>query len=117
VGRGLNERLDRWGAEKLDDLVAIVVWAPADQLLWALVIHDPDLERDIVLLTNLSIRSSLDARTVYTTWRHRPQIEHTYHFDQEDGLQIEDIQVRTVERMRRVFILVLLAALFVHFVD
>jgi hypothetical protein len=140
-----NERLDRWEAEKLDDLVASVAWvcemqtsftharrvrtvrvklawfmlrlSSADQPLWALVIHDPDRERDLVLLTNLPIRSSLEARSVYTTWRHRPQVEHTYRFDQEDGLQVEDMQVRTLERMRRVFILVLLAALFVHFID
>ena len=54
---------------------------------------------------------------VYAEWRHRPQIEHTYRFDQEDGLGVEDIQVQTLERMRRIFVLVLLAALFVYFID
>ena len=47
-------------------------------------------------------------------WRRRPQIEHTYRFDQEDGLDIEDMRVRTPERMRRVFVLVLLATLFIY---
>jgi len=140
-----NERLDRWESEKLADLAASAAWvceiqasftharrtrtvtvklawfmirlAPTDPPLWVLVIHDPDREREIALLTNISIHSSLDARSVYTTWRHRPQVEHTYRFDQEDGLHIEDIQVRTLERMRRVFVLVLLAALFVLFID
>ena len=51
---------------------------------------------------------------MYTQWRCRPRIEHTYRFDQEQGLDVEDIRVQTVERMRRVFVLVLLAALFVY---
>jgi len=45
---------------------------------------------------------------VYTEWRYRAQIEHTYRFDQEDGLDVEDVRVRTLERMRRVFALTLL---------
>jgi len=107
------------------------------QALWALVAHDSDLDRDVVLLTNMSIRSAHDAQTVYTEWRYRPRVEHTirsahdaqtvytewryrprvehtYRFDQEDGLDIEDIRVQTLERMRRIFVLVLLAALFVY---
>ena len=51
---------------------------------------------------------------MYTQWRFRPQIEHTYRFDQEDGLDVEDIRVQTLERMRRIFVLVLLAALFMY---
>jgi hypothetical protein len=51
---------------------------------------------------------------VYTEWRFRPQIEHTYRFDQEDGLDVEDVRVQTMERMRRIFVLILLAALFVY---
>ena len=38
----------------------------------------------------------------------------SYRFDQEQGLDVEDMRVQTVERMRRVFVLVLLAALFVY---
>ena len=81
-----------------------------------LVAHDPDLERDVVLITNVPIRGPHDAQMVYTEWRYRPRIEHTYRFDQERGLDVEDMQVRTLERMRRLFVLILLAALFVYFV-
>jgi hypothetical protein len=84
---------------------------------WILVAHDPDLERDVVLITNIPICTAHDAQTVYTKWRYRPQVEHTYRFDQEDGLDVEDMRVRTLERMRRVFVLVLLAALFVYHID
>jgi hypothetical protein len=86
------------------------------QEIWALIIRDPDLERAIVLLTNMPICCAEDARLVYTEWRHRPRIEHLYRFDQEAGLDIEDMRVQTIERMRRVFVLVLLAALVVYHV-
>jgi len=86
--------------------------------LWVLVAHDPDLDpgalRALVLLTNVPIRSAIDAQTVYTDWRHRPQIEHAYRFEQEDGLDVEDMRVRKLERMRRLFLLVLVAAMFVY---
>jgi hypothetical protein len=139
-----NPWLDRWESELLEDLTATVPlpltlraaftharqvrvvdiqmgWLKirlpdTGQVLWALVAHDTDLDRDVVLLTNMPIRSAHDAQTVYTEWRHRPQVEHTYRFDQEDGLDIEDVRVQTLERMRRVFVLVLLAALFVYHV-
>ena len=76
--------------------------------------HDAELDRDLVLVTNVPNRSAHDAQTVCTEWRYRPQIEHTYRFDQEDGLDIEDVRVQILERMRRIFVLVLLAALFVY---
>jgi hypothetical protein len=137
-----NDRLDRWEEERLDDLITTVplshklrvaftharrvrvvdrelgwlkIHLPQTrQVLWALVAHDPRAGRDLVLMTNLPIHSAADARTVYSEWRHRPQIEHTYRFDQEDGLDVEDMRVQTMERMRRIFVLVLLAALFVY---
>jgi len=137
-----NDRLDRWEEELLDDLVATVPlplelevafrharkvsvvkktlgWLKirlptTQQVLWALVVHDPNLDSDVVLITNVPIETAHDAQMVLTEWRYRPQIEHTYRFDQEDGLDVEDMRVRTVERMRRVFVLVLLAALFVY---
>ena len=84
------------------------------QVLWALVAHDPDYDHDLVLLTNIPVHTAAQAQAVYTEWRYRPQIEHTYRFDQEDGLDVEDMRVQTVERMRRLFVMVLLAALFVH---
>jgi len=137
-----NDRLDRWEKELLDDLTAsvplplkfrvtftharkvrkvdielgwLMIRLPETrQVLWALVAHDPDYNRDLVLLTNLPIHTAADAKTVYCEWRYRPQIEHTYRFDQEDGLNVEDVRVQTLERMRRIFVMVLLAALFVY---
>lgn len=137
-----NNRLDRWEEELLDDLTATVPlslklrvaftharrvrvvdrelgWLKirlpqTQQVLWALVAHDPRSGHDLVLLTNMPIHSAADAKAAYTEWRHRPQIEHTYRFDQEDGLDVEDMRVQTMERMRRIFVLVLLAALFVY---
>jgi hypothetical protein len=137
-----NDRLDRWEEELLDDLTATVPlvlrlqvaftharkvrvaeiglgWLTiripgTEETLWALVAHDAELDRDLVLITNVPIHTTRDAETVYTEWRFRPQIEHTYRFDQEDGLEIEDVRVQTMERMRRIFVLILLAALFVY---
>jgi hypothetical protein len=140
-----NDRLDRWEEELLDDLTASVPlplklrvtftharkvrrvdialgWLMirllnTKQVLWALVAHDPDYNRDLVLLTNIPVHTEAQAEAVYTEWRYRPLIEHTYRFDQEDGLDVEDMRVQTLERMRRLFVLVLLAALFVYHVD
>ncbi len=137
-----NDRLDLWEEELLNDLTATVPlslklrvaftharrvrvvdrelgWLKirlpqTRQVLWALVAHDPRSGHDIVLLTNMPIHSAADARTVYTEWRHRPQTEHTYRFDQEDGPDVEDMRVQTLERMRRIFVLVLLVALLVY---
>ncbi len=139
-----NDRLDRWEEELLDDVTVSVPlplkfrvaftharkvrrvdielgWLmlrlpETHQLLWALVAHDPDLDRDVVLLTSLPIHTAAHAKAVYIEWRYRPQIEHTYRFDQEDGLDVEDMRVQTLERMRRLFVMVLLAALFVYHV-
>ena len=137
-----NERLDRWEEELLDDLTSTVPlplklrvaftharkvrvvemalgWLKirlpeTQQVLWVLVAHDPDFDRDLVLITNVPIHTARDAQTVYTEWRYRPRIEHTYRFDQEDGLDVEDVRVQSLERMRRIFVLLLLAALFVY---
>jgi hypothetical protein len=137
-----NERLDRWEEELLDDLTATVplplklrvaftharkvrvaeielgwlkVRIPGkQQILWALVAYESKLDRTLVLITNIPIHTAHDAEVVYTEWRYRPQIEHTYRFDQEDGLDVEDVRVQTMERMRRVFILIMIAALFVY---
>jgi hypothetical protein len=46
-----------------------------------------------------------------------PSHEHTYRFDQEDGLDVEDMRVQTLERMRRGLVRVLLAALFVRYIN
>ena len=140
-----NPRLQRWENELLFDLVASVPfefeqdvlftharrercvrlslgWLElrvphTTQRLWALVIHDPADEDDLVLLTNVPLTNDRIVRQVYGDWRQRGQIEHGYRFDQEQGLDVEDLRVSTLERMRRLFILVLLAAQFVCYLD
>lgn len=138
-----NDRLDRWELESLGDLADTVPfpcrwrvaftharttrwtelsvgWFPIrlpgqeEWLLWVLVADDPDLDRQLILITNVPIEDEKVALALYTDWRDRPQIEHTYRFDQERGLDVEDICVHTLERMRRLFVLVLMAALFVY---
>jgi hypothetical protein len=85
--------------------------------LWLLAIHDPDLDRDYGLLTNRPIATAADAQAVFVTWRYRPDIEHTYRLDQEAGLDVEDLRVHTLEHMRRVFLMVLVAAAFLYHLD
>jgi len=85
--------------------------------LWLLAIHDPDLDRDIGLLTNRPVLSPADAQAVFVTWRFRPDIEHTYRLDQEAGLDVEDLRVHTLEHMRRIFLMVLAAAAFLYYLD
>lgn len=88
------------------------------QPLWVLVAEDQDeqgKERTLALLTNLPIHTMQEAQQVYSDWRLRGRIEHGYRFDQEQGLDVENMRVRTLERMRRLFVLVLLAAQFVFY--
>ncbi len=92
----------------------------AEAHLWVLVCEDTDeadggKARVLVLLTNVPIHSMGDAQEVYSDWRMRGRIEAGYRFDQEPGLDVEDMRVRTIERMRRLFVLVLLAAQFVFY--
>jgi hypothetical protein len=140
-----NERLDRWETEALQDLVDVVphqvtfqvlfthagqthldtvhfgwfkIRIPgATQPLWILVADDITLNRQLVLITNIPLTSVLIVQQVYNDWRLRTRIEHGYRFDQEQGLDVEDMRVHTVERMRRLFALVLLAAQLVFVVS
>jgi hypothetical protein len=87
------------------------------QALWVLVVHSPNRDRDLLLITNVPLTSQRVMREVYEDWRLRSRIEHGYRFDQEQGLDLEDLRVQTLERMRRLFVLVLLAAQFVFFIN
>lgn len=86
------------------------------QELWAVVAEEYDQEdqavRTLVLLTNVPVTTETEARAVYEGWRLRGRIEHGYRFDQEPGLDVEDMRVQTLARMQRLFALVLLAAQF-----
>lgn len=133
-----NQRLDRWETEALKDLVAVVPYQATFQVLfthagqthldtvqfgwfeirlpgttqslWILVADDLTLNRQLVLITNVPLVSVQMAQSVYNDWRLRTRIEHGYRFDQEQGLDVEDMRLHTVDRMRRLFALVLLAA-------
>jgi len=133
-----NDRLDRWETEKLQDLTESVPHQVAFQVLfkhagetrldtihfgwfkiripgtqkplWILVADDETLNRQLVLITNVPLTSVFAVQQVYNDWRLRTRIEHGYRFDQEQGLDVEDMRVQTVERMRRLFAIVLMAA-------
>jgi hypothetical protein len=134
-----NERLDRWEREVLRDLTDSVPYQATFQVLfqhagqsrldtvqlgwfqvrlperpqqslWILVIDDADMDRQLVLITNVTLLSVPVVQQVYNDWRLRSRIEHGYRFDQEQGLDVEDMRVRTLERMRRLFAMVLLSA-------
>ena len=133
-----NDRLDCWETEKLQDLVESVphqvtfqvlfkhagetrldtvhfgwfkVRIPGTQEpLWILVADDETLDRQLVLITNIPLTTIPAIQQVYNDWRLRTRIEHGYRFDQEQGLDVEDMRVQTVERMRRLFAIVLMAA-------
>jgi len=89
--------------------------------LWLLVAEtldadeeeDTEEERLLGLLTNIPITDMNTAQQVYQNWRLRGRIEHGYRFDQEAGLDIEQLMVRSLDRMQRLFVLVLWA---MHFV-
>lgn len=87
------------------------------QRLWAVVAEEYDAAdqavRRLVVLTNVAVRQDAEARAVYEDWRLRSRIEHGYRFDQEQGLDVEDMRVRTLARMQRWFAVVLVAAQFV----
>lgn len=133
-----NDRLDRWETEKLKDLVDNVPYQVTfqvlfthagetrydtlqfgwfkiripntDRPLWILVADDQTLDRQLVLITNVPLTSVSVVQQVYNDWRLRTRIEHGYRFDQEQGLDVEDMRVQTVERMKRLFAMVLLSA-------
>ena len=136
-----NGRLHRWETEHLQGLVDCVPWQvtyqvafqharrtyltdlkmgwfrirlpDSHQILWVLVTEDHLHPHALTLLTNIPIRCVAIAQQIYADWRLRGRIEHGYRFDQEQGLDLEDLRVRTLERMRRIFALVLAAAQFV----
>ena len=133
-----NPRLDRWECKVLRDLVDTVPFEASfevafkhvgrvglatvelgwlkirlpdsQQVLWVLVAEDSTEERTLVLLTNILLENLQTVKQVYADWRLRGRIEHDYRFDQEQGLDVEDMRAHSLERMRRLFILVLVTA-------
>ena len=139
-----NPRRNRWEREKLFDLVATipfefeqqVVFTHArkirrvrtgfgwlqirlrdtPQVLGVLVAHSFDDDHDLILLTNVPLKKASQVRQVYRDWRLRGKIEQGYRFEQEEGLDVGDLRVTTLERMRRLFVFVLLAAQYVSYI-
>ena len=140
-----NARLDRWETEILQDLTDTVLYQATFQVLfkhagrtrldtvdfgwfqirlpdhrlqtlWVLVADDPNFEHPLVLITNVPLETLPIVQHVYNDWRLRGRIEHGYRFDQEQGLDVEDMRVRTLDRMRRLFAIVLLSAQIVFFI-
>jgi hypothetical protein len=134
-----NGRFDRWETESLRDLTDTVLYQATfqvlfqhagrtrwdtvklgwfqirlpdhrQQLLWVLVIENPHFVDALVLITNVPLETIPIVQQVYNDWRLRGRIEHGYRFDQEQGLDVEDMRVHTLDRMRRLFAIVLLSA-------
>ncbi len=63
------------------------------------------------------MRIEAEARSVYEDWRLRGRIEHGYRFDQEQGLDVEDMRVQTLPRMQRLFALVVAAHFVFHVME
>ena len=67
----------------------------------------------ILVVINRPVRRARDAWKVYREWAQRGKIEPFYRFQQEDGLDVEAILVHKLERFRRMFLVILMAAFFV----
>lgn len=134
-----NARLVRWETEALHDLTDTVLYPTTfavlfkhagrtrldtvqfgwfqirlpdhrEQNLWVLVADNPSFKHALVLITNVPLETIPIVQQVYNDWRLRSRIEHGYRFDQEQGLDVEDMRVHSLERMRRLFAIVLLSA-------
>ena len=79
--------------------------------------ENPHFKNPLVLITNVPLETLPVLQQVYNDWRQRGRIEHGYRFDQEQGLDVEDMRVRTLDRMRRLFAIVLLSAQLVFVID
>nr|BAL57509.1 transposase [uncultured Chloroflexota bacterium] len=75
--------------------------------------EDEEEERLFGLLTNRRVLNLKDAQRVYQDWRLRHRIEDGYRFDQEAGLDIEQVMVHSLAGMQRMFVAVLWA---MHFI-
>jgi hypothetical protein len=90
--------------------------APARPQVWAVIAYDPELARTLVLLTNVPVTDEASAQSVYSDWRLRGRIAHGYRCAQEQGLDGEDMRVRSLERQQMILVLVLAAAQVVFYI-
>ncbi len=136
--------MQRWEREALFDLVATVPFEFEQEVLFTharktrraqigfgwfqirlletpqevgvIVAHDFAEPHDLILLTNVPLDTPETVRQVYQDWRLRGRIEHGYRFNQEEEPDVEGLRVETRERLRRLIVLVLLAAQFVGYI-
>ncbi len=99
----------RVGRSTLDWLEAR--FAPDAPSYWAVIIETDLFDTPLVLWTNRAVADAEQALAVYADWQRRPTIEHLHRFIQEDGLLVEDLQLEPLESKRRLFLLILAAAL------
>jgi hypothetical protein len=74
------------------------------------VANDPDMDRQLVLITYIPLERIAIVQLVYNDWRMRSHIEYSYRSDQEQGLAVEDRRVDALERIYRLFAIVFLPA-------
>lgn len=90
------------------------VWLPGhERPYWLVVSQVPTLREIWILLTNVPIRSVKRAKEVWFNYRRRWGIEHKFRFIKKEGLRIEDFKVLSLESIRRLVNVVLLAALLI----
>ena len=89
------------------------VWLPDhEHPYYLLVTHVHGIGQEWMLLTNVPIINSEQAREIWFNYRRRWRVETTFRFLQRDGLRWEDFKVLDFEAIRRLITLVLIAALF-----
>ncbi len=90
------------------------VWLPGHQKpYWLVISHVYGLFQTWILLTNVPVLNQHIARQIWHDYRHRWEIEGEWRFLKEEGLRIEDFKVLSLEGIRRMVSIVLLAALLI----
>lgn len=89
------------------------VWLPGHQHPYWLVVSEVyGLSQRWVLLTNVPVTSLEQAREIWDNYRRRWRVEETFRFLQREGLRWDDFKVLSLEAIRRLINVVLIAALF-----
>jgi len=83
---------------------------PYNLSCWLIVAHASLFKKPLWLLTNAPIECLDDAIALWWQYRDRPHIEDLFRLLQERGLDIEDMRLRTQERLEKLMAVVWLAA-------
>lgn len=90
-------------------------FADLPEPMWALVVHQPEQDSTLVLLTNIPIPDAAQARLVYDQWRQRPALSIPAGPTRSRAWMWRICGCARLPAMRRLFVLVLLTALFVAY--